>query len=87
MANATDIAGYTYKADNYRPDQLIELLIAEGVASPGARSLTVEEALDQIAGANAIDRYDEHSFDSSDFPKVIFVSQLTDTDYKTWYDN
>lgn len=86
MANATDIAGYTYKAENYRPDQLIELLITEGVASPGARSLTVEEALDQIASANAIDRYDERSFDSSEFPKVIFVSQLIDTDYETWYD-
>lgn len=86
MPSASDIAGYTYRADNYRPTDLIELLIAEGTASPGARSMTVESALDQIASANAVDRYDERSFDSSEFPKVIFVDQLTEDDRKDWYD-
>ncbi|MFZ2527652.1 MAG: hypothetical protein WAX14_08365 [Rhodococcus sp. (in: high G+C Gram-positive bacteria)] len=86
MANAADIAGYTYKVENYSPAQLIEVLIAEGVASPGARGMAVEDVLDQIAGANAIDRYDERTFDSSEFPKVIFVSQLSEDDRRTWYD-
>lgn len=86
MANAADIAGYTFNAENYRPKQLIEVLIAAKVASPAARDMTVEDALDQIAAANAFDRYDEGTFDSSEFPKVILVSQLTDDDYTTWYD-
>ena len=77
------IAGYTYQAENFMPADLIEYMIGQGAASPAARSMTVEEALDQIAQANAIDRYDERSFDSGDFPKVIFEEQLTEDD--DWY--
>lgn len=80
---ATDIVGYTYRAENYMPANLIEVLIANGEASPAARDMNVEEVLNQIAGANAIDRMDEYSFDSSEFPKVIFDSQLTEDD--DWY--
>ncbi|MFZ2176583.1 MAG: hypothetical protein WAW17_21590 [Rhodococcus sp. (in: high G+C Gram-positive bacteria)] len=83
MASASEIAGYTYKAENYRPEKLVEVLIAEGAASPGARGMSVEDVLDQIAGANAIDRHDERSFDSSEFPKVILVGQSTEAD--DWY--
>ena len=85
MTNAADIAGYTYKGENYLPGRLIEQLIVHGLASPGARDMIVEDALDQIAGANAIDRYDERTFDTSEFPKVIFVTHLTEDDYRTWY--
>lgn len=80
---AYDIVGYTYKAENYRPEALIEMMIAEGSASPAARAMTAEEALDQIAAANAIDRQDEWTFDSGEFPKVIFASMLTEDDH--WY--
>ncbi|MBM4570246.1 hypothetical protein GS896_27480 [Rhodococcus hoagii] len=86
MAKAFDIAGYTYKAENYLPANLIEAMIADGSASPAARDMSVEDVLDQIAAANAIDRMDERSFDSSEFPKVIFESQITDAD-SDWYTN
>ena len=66
------IIGYTYRADNYRPADLIEEMIKNREASPGARDMNVEDVLDQIAKANAIDRYDESTYDSFDFPKVIF---------------
>ncbi|MGI6797954.1 hypothetical protein [Gordonia sihwensis] len=79
------IAGYTYKAENYRPDQLREMMIVEGTLSPGARGMSVEDALDQAAGANGIDRHDEWTFDSGDFPKVIFETQITEDD-AYWYD-
>jgi hypothetical protein len=39
-----------------------------------------EEALDFLAQRRGIDRYDEHTFDSGDFPKVIFRDQVTDDD-------
>lgn len=74
--NVTEIAGYTYRTENYTPANLIEALIAAGEASPAARDLSVEDALDQIAAANAIDRRDENTFDSNDFPKVIFWNQV-----------
>jgi hypothetical protein len=76
MVSTADIAGYTYNTENYTPTNLIEVLIAAGEASPAARDMAVEDVLDQIAGANAVDRYDERSFDSSEFPKVIFWSQV-----------
>lgn len=74
--NAADIAGYTYRTENYTPADLIEAMIAAGEASPAARDMNVEAALDQIAEANGIDRYDENTFDSEDFPKVIFWDQV-----------
>ena len=66
------ITGYVYRADIYCPTCIIETMVAGGEASPAARDMSVEDALDQIADANAIDRYDEWSFDTDDFPKVIF---------------
>ena len=78
--NAADIAGYTYQAENYTPTDLIEVMVAAGELSPAALDMKVEDVLDQHAGALAIDRYDERSFDSSEFPKVIFWSQVTEDD-------
>lgn len=78
MAKAWDIEAYTYNAALYCPDCVIEELIARGEASPGARGMDTEDALDQIAGANGIDRMDERSFDSGDFPKVVFHSDIED---------
>lgn len=87
---ADTIVGYTYLAENYMPHDLIEYMIDIGAASPAARDMPVETVLDQIAEANAIDRHDEYSFDSSDFPKVIFAIMLDDDDYAEnggWYEN
>ncbi|WP_128646311.1 hypothetical protein [Rhodococcus sp. BS-15] len=79
------IAGYTYQAENYRPGDLVELLISAGEAAPGARGMTPEEVLDQIAGERGIERLDERTFDSNDFPKVILEDQVTEDDRATWY--
>jgi hypothetical protein len=65
------IVGYDYRASRYCPTHLIEQLVADGDASPAAIDMNEEEVLDQIAGANGIDRRDERSFDSGDFPKVV----------------
>lgn len=73
---AWDIVGYTYQADTFCPKDVIEVLIERGEASPAARDMRTEDALDQIAGANGIDRQDERTFDSGDFPKVIFESDV-----------
>lgn len=58
---------YIYKGSNFTGGRLIEELIRTGVASPGARGMDVEDALDQIAGANCIDR---STVDSSEFPRL-----------------
>ena len=77
---ATDIAGYTWKAENYKADDLIKAMVAAKELSPAALDMNAEEVLNQHAGANAIDREDEYTFDSDDFPKVIFGSQLSEDD-------
>lgn len=76
MARPDDIVAYTYSADMYCPPCVIEVMVAEREAAPAARFMSVEEALDQIASANAIDREDEASYDSGEFPKVVFRDQL-----------
>jgi hypothetical protein len=71
------IAGYMYKADIYSPAELLAVLVHSKVLSPGALGMNVEWALDQHAGANAVDRDDEYTFDSDDFPKVIAETEVT----------
>lgn len=76
----SDIAGYTYKAEHMRPEKVIEELIAEGAITEADRDRSVEEILSDLAAARGVDRDDEWSFDTDDFPKVILAGQLTADD-------
>ena len=76
----TRIAGYIYWADIYCPECIIEIMIARGDASPAARDMPPETVLDQCAGAMGIDRYDEATYDTDEFPKVAFVFHIVDGD-------
>lgn len=73
--HATDIAGYTYNTDMF-----CEHCIAVGFEREHGPSIFegAEAILDARATELGIDRYDESSFDSGEFPKVVFVSQLED---------
>lgn len=74
---ATDIAGYTYNAQVLCPGCTVRALEASNEAfQPPADSPPVEQWLDFIAVHLGINRYDEREFDSSDFPKVVFSSQV-----------
>lgn len=69
---AWTIVGYTFNA---------ETLCAYCVASkfqkvPALAVAQVEVCLDGEAKFKGIDRYDESSFDSDEFPKVIFASDV-----------
>lgn len=83
--HATDIVGYTFQADQFHPGCLT-LPTGEGekfdgwALAPGADPMTPEENLTEVALAFGIDRMDEGSFDSGDFPKVIFASQVESDD-------
>lgn len=55
-------------------------MIGAGIAAPAARDMLIEDALGQCAGAIGIDRADEHSFDSHEFPKDVFLDQVYDDD-------
>ena len=75
-----DVAAYSYWAELYCPTCVIEAMIATGLAAPAARDMAVEDALDQCADALAVDRGDEPSFDSHEFPKVVFLGDIDQDD-------
>lgn len=77
------IVGYTYNADNYCPD-CTRTIAAFALAAPGEAAFkgrpsdgdNTEQFLDRWAARDGIDRDDEYSFDSGDFPKHISAEQL-----------
>lgn len=81
--HGTDIVGYTFSADNYCRDCIVDAVTSRPeydgwVVAPEVR-MSVEDNLSEIAAAFGVNREDERSFDSGDFPKVIFGSQIEDT--------
>lgn len=78
------IVGYTFKAQQFCPEHLIEFMVQNGYLSPAARDMRVEDVLDQHAGAEGVDREDQHSFDSDDFPKTILDQQLEEVEECDW---
>lgn len=85
--HATDIVAYTYRADNYCPRCIIDVLpTGEGEAFDGwalaaGATMPAEQNLAELAEAFGIDRSDERSYDSGDFPKVVFVDQVEDCEH------
>jgi hypothetical protein len=71
--HATDIAAYTYQAELVCPRCVLS--VADTYYHP---SEPAEDVLDRAARLRGIDREDESSFDSGDFPKVVFASQVAD---------
>lgn len=91
MSKATDIVGYTYAADTYCTDVCVigamgpsagrDLLsVGWKVADIGTRG-ELEDALTALSVARGVDRFTESSYDSGDFPKVIFSSQIDFPEY------
>jgi hypothetical protein len=74
------VVAYTFRADVVCPGCIIqELDNAYRCISPAAADMSVEGVLDQAAAylADLVpDRHDESSFDSGDFPKVIFSDMI-----------
>lgn len=63
--HATTIVGYTYDADTYCDGCTVDML----------------GPLDELAESLGIDPEDERSYDSSDFPKVIFADSVEDDEH------
>lgn len=88
MARSDDIVAYQYRAALYcSRDILGAMPFGPGgdfdgwALAVGADPMTTEENLSEIAMAFGIERFDERSFDSGDFPKVVFRDQITDDDH------
>jgi hypothetical protein len=84
-AASDNIVAYQWKADIYSPEEIIEAMMMNAGVSislwPRLKGLSAEEALDIIAADMGIDRMDEYSFDSDDFPKVVFADHFQEGEY------
>lgn len=95
--HATQIVAYSFRAELYAPSAILDALPTgegetyDGWAHPESvkpRTLeAIEESLRELALSFGIDRDDEHSFDSDDFPKVVFASQIDDWSEETLIDS
>ena len=74
-----DVVGYSYRADNYCLTDIVEKVYTDnGWVPPTTVYLGHEHNLDVLAQGLGIDRRDERTFDSDDFPKVILADQSCD---------
>lgn len=82
MAFNSGIIGYIYKASTYCTNsECIPLATGEGQDFDGwalghGIYMATEDNLDEIAASFGIDREDEYTFDSDQFPKVILTGQV-----------
>ena len=72
MSRPDDIVAYTFRAENLCPT----CVKRDVVGHQRAARMWAEDVLDLAADEQGIDRDDESSFDSGDFPKVVFRDQL-----------
>lgn len=85
------IVGYQYQAENYPADDIVGVLAGaysaqfDQVDPAVLTNGTTEEILDALAIVMGVNRQDERTFDSGDFPKVVFDSQLVCED-RDWTD-
>lgn len=76
MIRSHDIVAYTYRADVWCPD-----CISREFGGLSAPRLDAEGWLDRAARGTGLDRMDEASYDSGDFPKVVFADQIEDEEH------
>jgi hypothetical protein len=78
--HATSIVGYTYAADEYCCDCIAAMFDRATGGDGNVSGFLAEEILADAANRLSVDRMDESSFDSGDFPKVIFASMVESDD-------
>lgn len=76
------IVGYTYNADIYCTDCIVDELQTRGdLMDAYPAGFDTEAWLNRCAAIVGIDRFDEGTFDSGDFPKVVFADSAADYEF------
>jgi hypothetical protein len=73
-----DIVGYSYRAANYCPNCTLRVLHSSPTGEPPIAGMSIELHLDVLARMRGIDRDDESSYNSGEFPKVLFRDMADD---------
>ncbi len=79
---AWDIIAYSYKADIFCPECTLNTVSEDfGVGGKYGSYGAIEAELDELAEIANIDRYNEYSFDSDNFPKIIFADSIEEDEF------
>lgn len=85
MPKAWDIVAYTFQADTWCPDCMRTYAEAQinflGKFYVDTGGMFAEGVIGHWADAAGINRGDESSYDSGDFPKVVFQSMVEDVEH------
>jgi hypothetical protein len=76
--HATDIVAYTFQAETLCPACVLDRIPEARELSDNSPAMDTEAVLHAVAVSHGIDWEDEYSYDSDEFPKVIFASQIED---------
>lgn len=76
--HATDIIAYTFQAEILCPSCTLDTL---NVPNSLRQEQDHESIIETLADAHNIDWQDEYSYDSDEFPKIVFASQIEDDEY------
>lgn len=74
MKTFDEITGYVFKAETFCPRCLKRKMYVDGFIDKTLKSQSTEDMLDLLADDLKVNRNDEWTFDSDNFPKVIFKS-------------
>lgn len=74
MKTFDKITGYVYAADSFCDKCLKRYMFAHDEIDEGLRNQSTEDILDIVSRERKVDRTNEWSYNSDDFPKVIFAS-------------
>jgi hypothetical protein len=77
--NSYDIVAYTYKADLICPTCILDAL-PDAWEVDKVEASDIETALHMIAETQDVDYDNETTYDSGEFPKVVFRDQVEDGD-------
>ena len=78
--HATTIIAWTFNADTYCDNCIIDVLDSAGLVSPAAHNMNTHDVIDQVIHYVGGDPDDLYSYDSDDAPKPVFVSQIESDD-------
>ena len=85
MAQPFDVVGYAFQAALVCPGCIVGAVAEGGDREPLGvpAGLTAEKGLALLAERLGVDRMNESSYDSDEFPKVVFRDHLADADLDT----
>lgn len=74
------VVGYIYDAEVFCPDCVVRTLVLRHPVRMSTVLMPADEALALVARHVGVDPMDETTYDSSEFPKVVFADQVESSD-------